>query len=92
MKTITKKVYLLQQPILYKGMETEYVIMQFEMDGYITVSSMDIEMEIPDDFDFIAEQVKALEAKIKKEKVDHYVSVSELEEKISSLLCIENQS
>lgn len=60
----------------------------------IPLSVIEIEIEIPDisGEQLQAEEVKQLQAAIKKEMADSHVRVIAIEEKIQSLLCIENQS
>ncbi len=60
----------------------------------IPLSVVEIEIEIPaiDGKQLQAEEVKQLQASIQKEKADSYIRVTAIEEKIQSLLCIENQS
>jgi len=60
----------------------------------IPLSVVEVEIEIPtiSGEQLQAEEVKPLQAAIKKEMADSHVRVVAIEEKIQSLMCIENQS
>ena len=63
-------------------------------DVVIPLSSVEVEVPIPTvtDKQLMNEEIEQLKSKIQKEKADSHVRVTAIEEKIQSLLCIENTS
>jgi len=60
----------------------------------VPLSEVTVEIEIPayDERQLLKAEVESLEALLLKEKADSHVRIVAIEEKIQSLLCIENQS
>jgi hypothetical protein len=57
----------------------------------VPLSEVEVEVPIPEvsEKQLLGEEVRQLQAKIQKEKADSHVRVTAIEEKIQSLLCIE---
>jgi len=76
--------------------EIEVDTMEFESDQYTTYVTLDtqtVNVEIPE-FDekvLVLAEVEQLKAAIKSKKAAHYLEVTAIEEKINSLMCLENQ-
>jgi hypothetical protein len=70
----------------------EFSIFPFEMTGadYATVKTVEIEMDIPDDFDPRPQQIAALEGQRKKAMADHEALMNMIEGRIQSLRAIEH--
>lgn len=60
----------------------------------IPLSQVTIEIEVPDvnEKQLQAEEIRRLQERIKKEKIDSHVRVTAIEEKIQSLMAIEVQA
>jgi hypothetical protein len=60
----------------------------------VPLSEVEVEVPIPkvSEKQLLNEEVKQLQAVIQKEKADSHVRITAIEEKIQSLLCIENLS
>ncbi len=60
--------------------------------NYIFLLEKEITFELPTEIEMIKKETKTLENKIIKIKADTFVKCEQLEEKIKSLLCIEDKS
>ena len=56
---------------------------------YVPIKEVEIDMEIPDDFDPIPKQVEALRAKKKEVMAESQQKLNDLEHQIQAFLCIE---
>jgi hypothetical protein len=77
------------KPCAYSGVEQfHFQPCKMENYGYITVMPFSIEVDIPDNFDPRAEQVKALQAEKVKLMADFHNRCTEIERQISKLTAI----
>ena len=60
--------------------------------GYIFLVSKNISFELQNENTMIKQEIDMLNAKAKKLKLDAYIAVENIEEKIQSLLAIEDKS
>ena len=89
---VTVKHYLTQVQWGWEP-KPQYVLYPFPMNGeqYAIVREMDVELDIPDDFDPRPQQIAALEEQRRKAKADHEALMNMIEGKIQSLRCIEHK-
>ncbi len=59
--------------------------------GLVFLHEMDVEIDVPDDFNPIPGQVEALEKKKRQLKAEFARQMMEIEDSISKLLCITNE-
>jgi hypothetical protein len=87
---VTKKHYLTRVQWSWDR-EHYYCLYPFQMEGeqYVTVRAMDIELDIPDDFDPREQQIAALEKQRQKAMADHQMLMDTIDGKIQSLRAIE---
>lgn len=91
MKTITKTVYLSAEPATWEDDGYHYTMLDFETAHRITVGSMEVSIDIPDDFDITNAHIEILRAEKQKIHAEAQVKTNNLEEQIQSLLAIEDQ-
>lgn len=77
------------RPATYRD-EPEFHFQRVEMEsyGYVTVMPLSVEVDIPDDFDPRAEQVRLLEAKRDEVRAAFQVRMTEIEKQISQLTAL----
>ena len=68
---------------------------KFDSDNYVTrvlLNTVELDIEIPelDEKTLTLAQIEQLRDQIKAEKAEHYLRVVGLEDKINSLMCLEN--
>lgn len=56
---------------------------------YVLIKEMDVDVEVPDNFDPVPAQVEALKKEKQKILADAHVKAENIEEQIQRLLCIE---
>ena len=73
--------------------EPQYVLYPFAMTGeqYAIVREMNVDLDIPDDFDGRPQQIAALEEQRRKAMADHQQLMDCIEGKIQSLRAIEHR-
>ena len=79
MKTITETIYLRAEYSQYRG-EYDYSIASYEMDSCITLDSMEVSMEIPEDFDLNTAHIDILEAEKQKIQAEAHIKAENIEE------------
>jgi len=78
--------------------EPEYNAYQTDMSGnkyfgsLVTKKTIDVEFDIPDDFNVNDELVKTLRKQQKTIQADAQMKLTQIEERIQSLLCIEHKA
>lgn len=89
---VTVKHYLHQVQWSWEA-EPKFLLYPFEMTGeqYALVREMDVELDIPDDFDPRPQQIAALEEQRKKAMADYAALVNMIDGKIASLKAIEHK-
>jgi len=87
---ITKEVFIQCKPYSWQQREEyNYIAMDSELDGYITVGSQIISVEVPDDFDFVSPQIAGLEAEKVKVRAEASAHVAAIDESIQNLKALE---
>lgn len=75
--------------------DPQYQIFRCDMSDvspeYIAIKPVNIELEIPDDFDPVPRQIEALKAKKQEILADAQFKANNIEEQIQRLLCIEHK-
>ena len=89
MKTITETVYLIATPASYEESGYWHRIAAYMPDDAIVLRSMEVEMSIPEDFDYVNPQIDILKKEKQRINVEAQLKVNNLEEQIQSLLAIE---
>jgi hypothetical protein len=89
MKSITKTVYLTAQPASYENNGYVYRMTTFEHDDEITINSMEVTMDIPEDFDINTAHIDILKAEKSKIQAEAHLKAENLDEQIQRLLAIE---
>lgn len=71
--------------------EPKFVLFSVDMShiGYVLVNEQTVEVELPEGFDPRATQVDMLRSQIKKVEAEAAKTVTDLQARISNLLCIE---
>ncbi len=90
----TLKVFLHRSRDSYDN-KYKYSVHSWDMSdygSYIFLLEKEITFELPTEIEMIKKEAKTLEDKIVKIKADTFVECEQLEEKIKSLLCIEDKS
>ena len=78
--------------------EPEYNVYQTDMSGdqyfgsLVTKKTVNVEFDIPDDFNVNYELVKTLRKQQKTIQADAQMKLTQIEERIQSLLCIEHKA
>lgn len=88
---ITKTVYLSASPASWEEDGYSYSMLDFECEGRITISSMEVTMEVPEGFDLNTGQIDMLKAEKQKILAEAGLKAANIEDQIQRLLCIENK-
>lgn len=87
---VTKEIFLQCTPYSWQSpLEYAYSIIDFEMEGAITVARQIVTMEVPENFDFAGSQIEELEAKKLKVRAVAAVDIAEINEAIAALKVLE---
>jgi len=92
MKTITKTIYLQAAPASWEPDGYSYDMYTFESERCIQIMSMEVSMDIPDNFDLTNSHIDILKAEKQKIYAEAQIKTNNLEEQIQSLLAIEDHS
>lgn len=89
METITKTIYLNAVPSDFEDGGYRYSMLDFDRDDGINVGSIEVSIDIPEDFDLNSAHVEILKTEKNKIYAEAQLKCNNLEEQIQSLLAIE---
>lgn len=87
---IEGKVYLLAMPSAAEKSGYSYSICSSEIDGFITVDTKEITMDVPDNFDIGSARIKSLKAEKSRIQAEAQLKAQNIEGQIQALLAIEH--
>jgi hypothetical protein len=88
---ILKRIYLSASPAPWEEDGYEYSIVDFEREGRIAVSSMEVTMEVPEGFDLNTGQIDMLKTEKQKILAEAGLKAANIEDQIQRLLFIEHR-
>ena len=91
MKTVTQKLYLVASPASWEECGYMHYITSYAGDDVVVVDTMEVTMEIPEDFDINSAHIDILKAEKSKIQAEAHLKAENLEMQIQELMMIEHK-